>query len=311
MNDYEHKTVLPGETIELWHAKPGGVYVDATLGLGGHSEALLALDPQATVLGLDVDDEALQVSRSRLARFGPRILPVKESYMNLSQALHAAHFKEADGVLADLGVSSLQLDKAERGFSFRNSGPLDMRMDSAQEQTALELIQQSSDEELEQILRTYGEERLARSIARRLKEASRDGRLTDTLSCAAVVASVYGKRGGREKIHPATRTFQALRIAVNREMANLDKFLVDAPRLLAQGGRLVCLSFHSLEDRKVKTAFRALSQGCVCPADFPKCVCGKTAEFKMLTKKPVVAADVETARNPRSRSARLRALERI
>lgn len=286
--------------------------MDATLGLGGHSEALLALDPEASVLGLDVDGEALQIARSRLSKFGRRFSSIKEKYMNLECALKDSSSPAPDGILADLGVSSLQLNRAERGFSFQRPGPLDMRMDAAGGETALEMIRQSSEEELTRILKDYGEERLARPIARRLKEASRTGNLTDTLACAKIVASVYGVRRSHEgKINPATRTFQALRMAVNRESENLDRFLAQAPLLLVKGGRLVCISFHSLEDRKVKESFRALSKDCVCPSDFPKCVCGKTCEFKVLTKKPVTPGSEEISENPRSRSAKMRVLEKI
>ena len=286
--------------------------MDATLGLGGHTEALLALDPQASVLGIDVDGQALQIARSRLAKFGRRFTPIKEGYMNLGALLKNSSYPEPDGILADLGVSSLQLDRAERGFSFQRPGPLDMRMDASGGETALDLIRRSSEDDLARILKDYGEELLARPIARRLKEASLRENLTDTAACAKIIASVYGARRSREsKINPATRTFQALRMAVNRETQNLGHFLAEAPLLLARGGHLVCISFHSLEDRKVKESFRALSRGCVCPSDFPKCVCGKTEKFRMLNKKPVAPREDEIARNPRSRSAKMRGLERI
>ena len=309
---YEHQTVLPGPAVEFWLAKPGGFYVDATLGLGGHSEVLLALDPEASVLGLDVDAEALEIARSRLSKFGGRFTSIKERYMNLATALESLNRQAPDGILADLGVSSLQLDRTERGFSFQRSGPLDMRMDASGGETALGLIRHSSEDELARILKEYGEERLARPIARRLKDACKSGLLTDTLSCAKIIASVYGaRRSAMSRIDPATRTFQALRMAVNHESENLDRFLAEAPLLLAKGGLLVCISFHSLEDRKVKESFRALSRGCVCPSDFPKCVCGRTGEFKMLTKKPVTPDEGEMSRNPRSRSAKMRILEKI
>lgn len=308
---YEHQSVLSLEAVNLWHTKPGGFYVDTTLGLGGHSESLLAFDPKASVLGLDRDTEALKISSSRLSKFGSRFSFIKENFMNLESALKNSSSPPPDGILTDLGVSSLQLDRAERGFSFQRSGPLDMRMDVSCGQTALELIHRSSQEELTLILRNYGEERLARPIARRLKEFSSKGDLMDTLACAKIAASVYGvRRSLSGKMNPATRTFQALRIAVNQEALNLDRFLEQAPHLLAKGGHLVCISFHSLEDRKVKESFRSLSKGCICPSDFPKCVCGKVAEFKILTKKPVTPNEKEISENPRSRSAKMRVLEK-
>ncbi len=307
---YEHQTVLCSQALELWRAKPGGCFVDATLGLGGHTEALLEIDPDATVIGLDIDSEALGIAGPRLAKFGSRVRLIKEGYMNLAHALSEMEIHEVDGILADLGVSSLQIDRPHRGFSFQKQGPLDMRMDSGTARTALSLIEDVSAEELSSILKEFGEERLAWPIAKRLKAAAEKGELKDTLDCAKIASSVYGAHK-HSKIHPATRTFQALRIAVNGELNNLRIFLNEGPQLLAKGGRMVCISFHSLEDRMVKESFRELSRGCTCPADFPQCACGKTAQYKVLTKKPVIAAEEETAQNPRSRSAKMRALEKI
>ncbi len=307
---YEHKTVLVGEVLEFWHAKAGGNFVDATVGLGGHSKALLESDPSAVVLGLDIDPEALAIARERLEKFKQRVFLIKEGYMNLGQAMEKAGFSRADGILVDLGVSSMQLDMPERGFSFQKEGPLDMRMDPTSGETALEFIRRCTTEELARTLKTYGDERLAWPIAKRLKDAAERGALNTTLECAEIANAVYGGRQGA-KTHPATRTFQALRIAVNGELGSLDNFLKSAPGLLTKGGRLVCISFHSLEDRRVKEAFRKLSTSCVCPNDFPICVCGKTAEFKTLTKKPVIAEENESLKNPRSRSAKMRVLEKI
>ena len=309
----EHKSVLLGETLKFWAWKPGGFYVDATLGLGGHTEALLASDPFAHCLGLEIDPQALEIAKARAAeRFGNRLSIFKESYMNLPKALQETKSPKPDGVLLDLGVSSLQLNSPSRGFSFQRSGPLDMRMDPSQGQTALELIENSSQEELARILRTYGEERYAGPIARALKKSCEQKKLNDTLSCAETVSAVYARMGGRrEKIHPATRTFQALRIAVNQEIENLSSFLREAPPLLSSGGRLVLISFHSLEDRMVKESFRSLSRGCTCPNDFPRCVCGKKSEYRILTRKPVRPKESEIAENARSRSAKMRVLERI
>lgn len=309
MNE-NHKSVLVREASQLWRSQKGGLYIDATLGAGGHSQALLQMDPDAKCLGIDRDRQAIEIAKKNLKDYKDRMSYFQGNYSQLAQAaqLHPA-FRQVDGILADLGVSSMQLDSPERGFSFRKGGPIDMRMDS-QGLTALDLIRNLSERDLERAIREYGEEKNSRRIARTLKKAEAEGRLTDTLSLAETIEGVQPKFSGA-KIHPATRTFQGLRIAVNRELEHLEKFLSAAPSFLKKGGRLVVISFHSLEDRMVKQAFKKASRGCVCPPSFPQCVCGKRAEFRILTSKPAVATARETEDNPRSRSAKLRAMEKI
>lgn len=304
-----HKPVLLNEVLDFWRGQKGGWYIDATIGLGGHAEALLKKDDEARCLGMDVDPQALEIARERLKPFGTRVELLKEDYRRLPEIMRSKNMAAADGILIDCGVSSLQLDQENRGFSFLRRGPLDMRMDSTQGETALELIQRLPVKELSRIILDYGEEPRSWSIAKALKNAASNGELIDTVRSAEIVAKAAGGRGSK-KIHPATKTFQSLRIAVNRELENLKIFLKNLPSLLSPNGRFVAISFHSLEDRLVKESMRAWSKGCVCPPDFPKCVCGRNPEFKILTKKAVTASEEEVSDNPRSRSAKLRAVEK-
>jgi 16S rRNA (cytosine1402-N4)-methyltransferase len=306
-----HRPVLVEEVCGFWHGVEGGFFIDATAGAGGHAAVLLERDSQARYLGLDRDPEAVKTAKERLKDFGKRVTLVNENYANLPEVVSKLGLPPADGLLADFGVSSMQLDQAERGFSFNKPGPLDMRMDPSRGESAAELIGRLSEKDLAAVLERYGEERQARRIARALKEAHSRGELTGTVECAEVVARTIPAAAAKSRIHPATRTFQALRIAVNAELKNIETLLSDAPELLAAGGRAVFISFHSLEDRLVKDAFRDWARACVCPADFPVCRCGGKARFKTLTRKPVEASESEVRENPRSRSAKLRAAEKI
>lgn len=305
-----HRPVLLKESLALWHGREGGFYVDATLGAGGHCEALLSLDPKARCLGVDRDGRALEIAADRLKSFGSRAILVKGDYVDLPGIMKDMQAPQADGMLFDLGVSSLQLDDAGRGFSFRRDGPLDMRMDITQGQTAADLIARLPEGRLARVLRVYGEEKMASRIARALKEAQAGGRLTGTLRCAEIIEGIVRRKPG-SSIHPATKTFQALRIAVNGEIEKLEECLKETPSLLGPGGRAAFISFHSLEDRRVKESLRGWSKGCVCPPDFPKCVCGRVPEFKVLTRKAVRPSPEEVRENPRSRSARLRAAQKV
>ena len=275
--------------------------VDGTLGAGGHAEALL--ERGATVIGMDRDPRALAAATERLARFGGRFRPVEGNFAGVEAVLQG---EPVDGLLLDLGVSSPQLDDPARGFSFQRPGPLDMRMED-QGPTAAELIASSSERELERIVREYGEEPFARAIARELKRALP----RTTTDAAEVVKRAVPRKAWPKKIHVATRTFQALRIAVNRELDALDAALEAAPRILRRGGVAAIITFHSLEDRKVKQAFRALEGRCRCPPRLPVCVCGAQGSFAARTKKAITASEAEVEANPRARSAHLRAVEKV
>jgi len=301
-----HVPVLVGVVVEWLRPRPGAHLVDATVGLGGHAAALLAASPGTTLLGLDRDPEALARARARLAAVADRVVLRHASYADLEAVLEGLGWDGADAVLLDLGVSSLQLDVPERGFTFRAEGPLDMRMDPTAPTTAADVVNASSEAELARILAEYGEERRARAVARAIVRARP---LRTTRELADVVGRVLGR--GRPGLHPATRTFQALRIAVNDELAELDRFLAGGWRVLRPGGRLAVLAYHSLEDRRVKEAFRRWAVGCLCPPRVSPCTCGWSAKVRVLTRRPLRPSAEEIARNPRSRSARLRVVERL
>jgi 16S rRNA (cytosine1402-N4)-methyltransferase len=306
-----HRPVLLRETIKLLAAEHGGWFVDCTVGLGGHSEAILQASDDAKVLGIDRDEAALGLAKERLAQYGSRFRAVHADFRELTRVLATAKVTQPCGVLADLGVSSWQLDSPSRGFSFRHNGPLDMRMDqSSDAETAAELLGRLPEVEIARIIFEFGEERHARRIARaivRNREKAEPVKTTGQL--ASVVERAVGS--GRRRIHPATRTFQALRIAVNRELENLDRFAFDAVDLLAPDGRLAIISFHSLEDRIIKRAFERLSGRCQCPPRLPKCICGARKTVEVLTRRPLTPSDDETAGNPRARSAKLRGCRKL
>jgi 16S rRNA (cytosine1402-N4)-methyltransferase len=307
-----HRPVLLRETIELLAAERGGLFVDCTVGLGGHSEAILETSREAQVLGIDRDDEALELARMRLARFGSRFRSVHADFRDITRVLANAEVKHARGILADLGVSSLQLDSPTRGFSFRQDAPLDMRMDaSTGVETAAELLGRLSEVEIAQIIFEYGEERRSRRIARWIVEKREQGTpIETTRDLASLVERAVGF-GKQRRIHPATRTFQALRIAVNSELENLDRFVTDAVDHLEPEGRLAVISFHSLEDRIIKRTLGKLSGRCQCPPRLPKCMCGAQKTVEILTRRPTVADEEEIAANPRARSAKLRACQKL
>jgi 16S rRNA (cytosine1402-N4)-methyltransferase len=279
--------------------------VDATVGAGGHARALLEAGPEVRLLALDRDPDALALARKRLARFGERVHLAQANFGDLASALEG--FPPPDAILADLGLSSMQLEDASRGFSFRRDGPLDMRM-SRSGRSAADVVATASAEELSRIFFEYGEERMAVKIARAILEERSRGPITTTRQLSRIVARV---KGDREKIDPATRVFQALRIEVNEELQALSRFLAAAVEKLNAGGRLAVLSYHSLEDRVVKDAFRRESGVCLCPPKLPVCVCGARRALIVLTRRPIRPGDSEVRRNPRSRSARLRAAEKI
>lgn len=302
-----HTPVLYQQVLEALRPRPGGRYIDATVGAGGHAAGILeASAPDGQLLGIDLDPMALALARERLAAYGERVHLVHGSFADLDRHTAALGWEQVDGVLFDLGLSSMQLEAAHRGFSFQQEGPLDMRFDPRAEVTAADLVNRLSEAELADLLWRFGEERQARRVARAIIAARP---IETTTQLAEVVARALGRSSGR--IHPATRTFQALRIAVNRELEALEQGLEAALRVLAPGGRLVVVAFHSLEDRLVKAFFRRESRDCLCPPEQPVCTCGHRATLKVLTRRPVRPESEEVARNPRARSARLRAAERL
>ncbi|HUR98515.1 MAG TPA: 16S rRNA (cytosine(1402)-N(4))-methyltransferase RsmH [Pyrinomonadaceae bacterium] len=307
-----HVPVLPGETIEFLNAVSGGVFVDATLGLGGHTELLLAATNNNVVIAIDQDEEAIKLAAARLEPFADRIRISHSNFSQIKGVLAGFEIESVDGIMADLGVSSLQLDSEERGFSFRFDAPLDMRMNKASEApTAAELLASLSETEIANLIYTFGEERFSRRIARRIVERRESGEPVTTTKQLAEIAERSVKRSPKDKIHPATRTFQALRIAVNHETEILEQFIADAVDLLKPEGRLVVIAFHSLEDRIVKQMFQKLSGRCFCPPRIPQCVCGAKKQVEILTRKPVIAGEEETETNPRARSAKLRAVRKL
>lgn len=291
--------------MEILAPEHGGFFVDATVGAGGHAEALLERGPRIRLLGLDRDPEALGLAHERLRRFGPRVELRPENFADLDRVLEG--LPPPDGVLADLGVSSMQLEDPSRGFSFRREGPLDMRM-GRNGRSAAAIVATASVEELTRILREYGEERMSAKIARGIVAERSRSPLTTTRQLARIVARV---KGTRERIDPATKVFQALRIEVNQELVALTRFLAAAANRLNARGRLAVISYHSLEDRIVKNAFRRDSGLCLCPAKLPICVCGARRVLRVLTRRPVVPTEAERRQNPRARSARMRVAERI
>ncbi len=303
----QHIPVLYQAVLDLLRPVSGGHYIDGTLGAGGHTRGILIdSSPDGLVAGFDRDPRALDLAKRNLAEFGDRVIYIKDSYKNFHSHLNNLNWHNVDGILLDLGISSMQLDIPERGFSFRFDGPLDMRFDPDQPLTAADLVNESSRDELIDILFTYGEERLARKIADAII-ANRP--LGSTKDLAQTVQKVA--RNPKSKIHPATRTFQALRIAVNQELEALQAFLPEALESLNSGGRLAIIAFHSLEDRIVKQFFRLESRDCICPPDFPVCVCDHKARIKELTKRPIQPEEAEIDSNPRARSAKMRVAEKI
>lgn len=298
---FTHQTVLLEEAVALLNPGAGKVFIDGTLGGGGHTEALLARG--ATVVGVDRDPVALAAARARLGD-NPRFSSRQGNFADV--ATLCADLLPVDGVLVDLGVSSPQFDEAERGFSFSKDGPLDMRM-GPDARTAAELIADVDEKELARIIYEYGEESFSRPIARELKRALPQR----TLEAAEVIKRAVPRKAWPNKIHVATKTFQALRIAVNGELDALDTLLASLPKLLKVGGRAAIISFHSLEDRRVKEAFRNLVGGCKCPPGLPVCACGGQGDFAALTKKAIAASEAEVEANPRARSAHLRGVEKV
>lgn len=315
---YAHQPVMLREVLEILAPAPAGRYLDATVGGGGHAgEILLRSSPDGVLLGLDWDDQAIEAAGRALARFGNRVILRRSGFTGAREVLDEVGWPGVDGMLLDLGLSSHQVDTPERGFGFRNDARLDMRMDRRGPVDARELVNTLPVADLERLIREFGEEPRARRIALAIDAQRRKGPIDSTRLLAETVARAAGGAGRRPRgsrtpvTHPATRTFQAVRIAVNRELDNLERFLETAYELLRAGGRLVIISFHSLEDRVVKRAFRKWGLDCVCPPRMPACVCGWDRKAAAITRRPRVPTSEEVRGNPRARSARLRAVERI
>ena len=309
---YTHRPVLLEEAIQGLAIRPDGVYVDGTLGRGGHSEAIVrGLTAGGRLLCIDRDSQALEEGRARLAPWAGQITFLHGNFGDLAALLDGAGVERVDGMLFDLGVSSPQLDDGERGFSYRTDAPLDMRMDRSEGLTAAQVVNTWSQEELRRILSQYGEERYAPTIAAAIVRRRQERPIETTLELVDVIKSGMPARALKEKQHPAKRSFQAIRIAVNDELSSVDRMIQAAVPRLNQGGRLAVITFHSLEDRIVKTGLAAFAKGCTCPPDFPVCVCGKTPDVKLISRKPILPTAEEIAENPRARSAKLRAAEKL
>lgn len=308
--EYTHKSVLLEECLEALHIRPDGIYVDGTLGRAGHSAEIVRRLDRGRLIGIDRDAAAIEAAKERLAPWMDRVTLIHGNFADLDQELRENGISGADGMLFDLGVSSPQLDDASRGFSYMQDAPLDMRMDTSAPLTAYEVVNQWSYEELRRILYEYGEERYAPAIARAVVRTRETRAIETTLELVDVIKGAMPPAALREKQHPAKRSFQAIRIAVNGELDALPPMLKAAVDFLNPGGRLAVITFHSLEDRIVKRAMQDMARGCTCPPEFPVCVCGKKPKIKLLTRKPIVSGPAELEDNPRARSAKLRVAEK-
>jgi 16S rRNA (cytosine1402-N4)-methyltransferase len=310
---YRHVSAMLQEAIACLSCRPGGIYIDGTLGGAGHARAICRqIMPDGLLIGIDQDADAISHARRVLKPFGSNIHLFHGNFVHLPEYLTRLQIKSVDGILLDIGLSQHQLETSGRGFSFNKDEPLDMRMDVRTETTAADLVNQLEEKELVRIFSSYGEERWSKRIARAIVHLRRNEAIRTSRQLADLVVSVVPvKTAARQRIHPATRVFQALRIAVNQELERLSTFLDSAADLLAPRGRLCILSFHSLEDRIVKRKFKALASGCDCPPDLPVCVCGKTPQVRLLTRKVLRPTKEEIDRNPMARSTRMRAVEKI
>lgn len=307
----EHISVLLNECIENLNIKPDGIYVDGTLGLGGHSEQILKRLTSGRLIGIDRDESAIKRTGERLKSYADKMTLVHGNFCDVSDILDELGIDSVDGMLFDLGVSSPQLDESERGFSYMNDAPLDMRMDNTGALTAWNVVNEWPETEIIRILRDYGEERYARRIAQRIAEKRENKPIDTTLELVDIIRSAMPAAALREKQHPAKRSFQAIRIAVNDELGAVEEMMRTAPDKLKIGGKLCVISFHSLEDRIVKTAIAARENGCTCPREAPICTCGFVQTLRNVHRKPIVPCEDELNNNPRSRSAKLRVAERV
>ena len=308
--EFKHKSVLLNETIDGLNIKPDGIYVDGTLGGGGHAyEVCRRLGEKGSIVGIDQDAAAIEAASARLKDFGEKVTIVRSNYCDMKSKLHELGIDKVDGIVLDLGVSSYQLDTAERGFSYREDAPLDMRMDTRQKMTARDIVNDYTEADLYRVIRDYGEDKFAKNIAKHIVQARAVKPVETTAELSEIIRASIPMKFQKKSGHPAKRTFQAIRIELNRELDVLRDSLDDMIDLLNPGGRLCIITFHSLEDRIVKSAFRKNENSCTCPPDFPVCVCGKKSKGSIITKKPILPSEEELEYNSRSKSAKLRIFE--
>ena len=308
---FEHKSVLLYETVDSLNIKPDGIYVDGTLGGGGHAfEVASRLGENGRLIGIDQDADAIKAATERLEPFKEKVTIVRSNYRNIREVLTGLGIQKVDGIYLDLGVSSYQLDTAERGFTYRENAPLDMRMDQRNEKTAADIVNDYTEMELFRVIRDYGEDKFAKNIAKHIVRARENGRIETTDQLVEIIKAAIPAKMRMEGGHPAKRTFQAIRIELNKELEVLTESIDTMIDLLNPEGRLSIITFHSLEDRIVKLRFRDNENPCVCPPNLPVCVCGKKSKGKVITRKPIVPADVEIEENKRSKSSKLRVFER-
>lgn len=309
--EFRHKSVLLEESIESLCIRPDGIYVDGTLGGGGHSyEICKRLSPKGRLIGIDQDEAAIKAAAGRLGEFKERVTIVRSNYCDMRRVLEELGITSVDGVILDLGVSSYQLDEASRGFTYREDVPLDMRMDQRQTMTAKDIVNEYSEMELYRIIRDYGEDKFAKNIARHIVNVRKEKALETTGELIHVIKAAIPAKVRATGGHPAKKTFQAIRIELNRELEVLENSLEDMIDLLNDGGRISVITFHSLEDRIVKNKFRQCESPCTCPKDFPVCVCGKKSKGRVITRKPIIPSQRELEENSRAKSSKLRVFER-
>lgn len=309
--EFQHKSVLLEETVSSLNIKPDGIYVDGTLGGGGHSlEICKQLSEKGRLIGIDQDDAAIKAAAQRLKEHESKVTIIRSNYCNMKQCLHEIGIEKVDGIILDLGVSSYQLDTVERGFTYREDAPLDMRMDRRQAYTAKDIVNEYSQMELYRIIRDYGEDRFAKNIAKHIVQARAEKPIETTNELTEIIKSAIPAKVRKTGGHPAKRTFQAIRIELNKELEVLENTLDEMIDLLNEGGHLSIITFHSLEDRIVKSNFRKNENPCICPPEFPMCVCGKKSKGKVVTRKPILPSEKELEENSRSKSAKLRVFVR-
>ncbi|WP_127836365.1 16S rRNA (cytosine(1402)-N(4))-methyltransferase RsmH [Clostridium prolinivorans] len=309
--NFKHVSVLLNETINELNIKEDGVYVDCTLGGAGHSEKILKkLSKSGKLIGIDQDQDALKAAQKRLSNYD-NVVFVHDNFLNINSILNELNIDKVDGILMDLGVSSYQLDEAERGFSYMKDSFLDMRMNRESELSAFDVVNSYSEEKLYKLIKDYGEEKFAKRIAKFIVEKRKEKDINTTFELVDIIKNAIPAKARREGPHPAKRTFQAIRIEVNKELEILGKAIEDSVERLKVGGRISIITFHSLEDRIVKNKYKELENPCICPKNFPICVCGKSPKLKIITRKPIEPSEEEILNNPRSRSAKLRVAEKI
>jgi 16S rRNA (cytosine1402-N4)-methyltransferase len=310
--EFRHKSVLLDETIENLNIKPDGIYVDGTLGGGGHSyEIAKRLTGGGKLIGIDQDEDAIKAAGERLAQFGDTVTIVRNNYCNMNLVLDELGIERVDGIVLDLGVSSYQLDTADRGFSYNEDAPLDMRMDRRQPLTAKNIVNEYSEYDLYRIIRDYGEDRFAKNIAKHIVQARENQEITTTFELNEIIRAAIPAKVRATGGHPSKRTYQAIRIELNRELDVLENSIDMMIDRLNKGGRMCIITFHSLEDRIVKSRFKINENPCTCPPDFPVCVCGKVSKGKVITRKPILPSDEELEENKRAKSSKLRVFEKI